>query len=338
MSQSSQRVSRRFRWIRGGQAGVELVVFAAVLTAAVLHATIRDSIWPISAIYYAMPAGVALLLVAIAFVVSNARRRAGWLTALVLVASWWYMSSVHTGVVVEPRPRADLRVMSWNAYYGAWGYDTIADTIREHQPDLVVLVEAGPDRKRYRTYWSETFPDYVVTALNQEFVLLCRWPATKNRLRATVDRRIRHVTVHGDDGPIEVIFVHPISRPTYDRGPIMTQLDKTTRKLLADGRTRIVICGDFNLPSGSAHLDALRENFRLAHEQPGGPFRPTWPSPLPVLSLDHVWYSKGFVIAGDGCKHPWTAASDHKPVVVDLASVRETISPPDVAFERGQSN
>jgi vancomycin resistance protein VanJ len=51
-------------------------------------------------------------------------------------------------------------------------------------------------------------------------------------------------------------------------------------------------------------------------EQGDSGYRPTWPMPLPVLTLDQMWSNPGFVV--ESAQGVWTTCSDHRPIIADV--------------------
>ena len=80
-------------------------------------------------------------------------------------------------------------------------------------------------------------------------------------------------------------------------------------------RPPLVLCGDFNSGPRSRIHRRLRESLRDVHRSL------TYPTRLPVASLDHVFLSAEFVVHHvEVVKTPLTrVASDHYPLLVDLS-------------------
>ena len=83
-----------------------------------------------------------------------------------------------------------------------------------------------------------------------------------------------------------------------------------------------VFCGDLNVGPWSLTYRQLRGSMRDAHREVAGfRARPTFPSRMPMLRLDHVFASDDVKI--EGAHVPVSAlsrvASDHLPLAVDLA-------------------
>ena len=83
----------------------------------------------------------------------------------------------------------------------------------------------------------------------------------------------------------------------------------------------LILCGDFNAGALSPLYYLLRQRLRDAQRSSGRWGQPTFPSWFPLLRLDHVWIGKG--LSAHAAHVPRDAlarsASDHLPIVVDLA-------------------
>lgn len=285
-----------------------------------LHLSIRDSVWPLSVLYYSLPAAIIVVCAAVGWFASTRSRKAGWGVVVLASMSWWYLAELHTGAIVEERPPAELRFGMWNIFQGSRGYDRVLDSIKATDVDVLIAIEPRSKGIDSLCFWNEEMPEYKSQRVAYDFAVVSRLPVKIHHLPKSVTRRINHLTVEHPAGPIEVVMLHPVSTPWLDRRPFFETVKTVLAGLKAEGKTRIIVCGDFNTPVGSALLDPLRSDFEVAHEQPGGPYQPTWPSVFPVLTLDQVWYGEGLEIAGNGCQHLPTTASDHMPVVVEFAS------------------
>jgi endonuclease/exonuclease/phosphatase family metal-dependent hydrolase len=79
----------------------------------------------------------------------------------------------------------------------------------------------------------------------------------------------------------------------------------------------LVVGGDFNSPPGSQAEQAMTADLRSAFAEGGSGFGWTFPSWLALLRIDHLFVSPELRVLS--CRAVPTAASDHRPVVADLA-------------------
>jgi endonuclease/exonuclease/phosphatase family metal-dependent hydrolase len=121
---------------------------------------------------------------------------------------------------------------------------------------------------------------------------------------------------------------------------INTHLGLTVRERLAQIETLLgpewlghpacqdpmILIGDFNtLPRSRAYRRLTRHLVDAQRAQPRPRPRPTFPSRMPILRIDHAFVGRGVEVVG--CAVPRTpltrVASDHLPLVLDLRVVRE---------------
>jgi endonuclease/exonuclease/phosphatase (EEP) superfamily protein YafD len=135
-------------------------------------------------------------------------------------------------------------------------------------------------------------------------------------VRLPVQGQYRRLDVVAADQRLTLFIVDMRSNPFVSRRECLLQLAEDADAL---GDRPLVVVGDFNTPSDSAHFDPLRIGHRHAFEASGSGYSATWPVPLPVLCLDHIWINRWVDVSK--CRHDWSSASDHRPVLAELTVV-----------------
>lgn len=298
-------------------AGIALVTLLGIL----LRLTVRDRWLYVSAIYYALPLPVLSLfatLAALLFRRGGDRRsmRVGFTVATGLIV-WCAISTIGPGPDRNGAGESS-RILCWNIRHGLLGWDRIAETIQQMDPDMAALVEAGEWSKERRQFWKSAFPEHDVSLLGGRVVCL-----TRDESGAGIAGRLpgggqyRQLDVAVAQGRLTILIVDLKSDPLQSRQPPLERLAEIAEQL--DDRP-LVILGDFNTPPDSIHFAPLRRNHRHAFETAGTGYQPTWPLPVPVLCLDHVWVNRHVRV--QSCRNGWTQASDHRPVVADVSILR----------------
>ena len=77
-----------------------------------------------------------------------------------------------------------------------------------------------------------------------------------------------------------------------------------------------LVVGDFNAPRRSWRLSRLPDGYRDAYDVAGAGWAGTWPSPLPIWSLDHVLAGPGVRVRSYRLPLSWR--SDHRPQLVEV--------------------
>lgn len=207
----------------------------------------------------------------------------------------------------------------------------IAEVIRTYDPDLVALQEVDVGRARSGAI-DQAHELGVVLDMQAIFApcmedgderygiaTLTRIPITESRQLCLPLHKLRSsqprcalVTRHTwDGGEIEMINTH-LSILFRERPG---QVAAIAAEMAGEA---LVIAGDFNCTPWSPAYRLLARGLKSATR-----FARTWPSPAPVVPIDHILYRGrlGVVRAGAWRRGPARVASDHLPVVAELEHI-----------------
>ncbi len=239
-----------------------------------------------------------------------------------------------------------VRLVTYNVH-GCIGTDgrmsesRIGDVLAAIDADVIVLQELDVGRRRSSRGHQ---PELIATQLNMRF-LFC--PSVRDG-----DEHYGHAVM--SRLPLHLVYSEELPRVFWPKaseprsalwaeleGPARLQLIGThlglsplerrrqARALLGDrwmGHPQFtgarVFCGDLNAGPWSLTYRQLRGSMRDAHRCVAGfRARPTFPSRMPMLRLDHVFASKEVLVeAAQVLVTPLArVASDHLPLAVDLA-------------------
>jgi len=81
----------------------------------------------------------------------------------------------------------------------------------------------------------------------------------------------------------------------------------------------VICCGDFNATPGSATCTLMATKWSDAWLMAGSGNGRTAPVPTPTKRIDYIWTGRGAPVAVRAASVPYTEASDHFPVVAELA-------------------
>jgi vancomycin resistance protein VanJ len=254
-----------------------------VLVSVLVRVTTRDAVPFVATVYYATPplVGAGLLLPAGTSWLLLGRRTLALLIflAVLLLVAWQVELSVFRN---EPAP-GQLRVLFWNVKGGARGWHRVARDVAARNADLVLLVEANRRAERL-------LPEY-------------RWRRPGRTLA---------IGVRGTIGDSEIVSLGAggraaVARVTVRERPLMVVVVDIASNPLQHRREAFARLA----------FDAWRPELRHAFEAAGLGADWTWPMPLPILAIDHVWI--GPALVPRAARHDGTPASDHRAVVVELA-------------------
>jgi vancomycin resistance protein VanJ len=304
----------------------ERAILALVATGTGLALGLRDVAAPwTSVVFYATPPPLlvcgSLVGIVLALLQRSPKRSATWAALAVALAALTFQREVFS-----PGPAPDaveaMRVLSWNLHGGRAGEDAILGAIGEVDADLICLSEVGHFRDGERRFLRG-----LEAQLRGRGYVLRTWPGARlivalragrgELLKQTWDRapgvaRSLWVEARWRGRPLRVVLADFRSTPTLDRSP-------GTQRLLSRleaGPQPWICLGDFNTPLASRCFDPWRAAGAIhAFEAAGSGYAPTWPAPLPVLTLDHLW-SRGLIPLR--AEAPLRSESDHCPLVVSL--------------------
>lgn len=295
------------------------MLLAVTAVGVVLHVTIRDAWgWPSCMVFYALPrpllAGCALASAGLM------RQAAGRLQCLIVAHGlglcFWTLAADCAWHVphVSPRTDASWRVASWNASHLPRGRAVAAEVMRTWKADVIGLVEAGPTDAAALAEWRRLLPGYSVESPRSGALLIARGDIALGPV-ATIYRQSEAmpaiVQINGVAG--QIVLVDITSEITHCRiGP----LAGLSEYLDGFAEPPQIVMGDFNTPTDSLGFQRMGRTYRSGFTSRGWGYRPTWPIVCPVLELDYIWLRSD--VAVQACRHGWTAASDHRPVVADV--------------------
>ena len=338
---SSPNESLLRRWLARAWGGCTIGLWVA----AAMDVTLRDRVPGLAAVFYATPPivlGVLLLLMAglgvgwppsavlLKFQISNSKfQKTGRPRAAILLAvatallgcvcvGVWLFGNFRWSPARKAPPNA-LKVVFWNVGRGQFAsWDRIAKQLSRFDADVLALAEANGDEVQTREFWQSRLPGYSPLPSHSGIVLLVKGKATQQAAGQLARAgRFRRVAVEVRGVRFEIILADLISNPMSPRGP---PLGKLFEIMQTQGATPTLVVGDFNTPPTSVCFDGWRADWSRAWDVAGSGYQATWPQPLPVLALDHVWGNRRLTF--HRCVCGWSSCSDHRPVIVEL-SVRE---------------
>lgn len=196
-----------------------------------------------------------------------------------------------------------IRLLHWNVLWGGrpgtdatWA--SIEDDILRRAPDVVILSEAPPDA-RLDSLARRLGPDWTSTRLEHapgaaywyRLVALSRWPVRDGRPVPIRNGAALDVRIDRPGRPLRILVVDGRSRPTQLRTPMLEDVAEACRRAADEGRPYDALAGDFNSVARSVGFDAVRSaagGYEAASRSSIG-WRGTWPMPLPIYDIDHVW-------------------------------------------------
>jgi endonuclease/exonuclease/phosphatase family metal-dependent hydrolase len=207
-----------------------------------------------------------------------------------------------------------FHLLSYNLFATRWADDDFLSFIRSHHPDVLLLQEVPPAFfKRHEEEFRQLFRHVrysgeLLTAANLDV-------SESESIPLRGGRTLHRLVVCDARGSFEVYnthltVVHPLrfyQRLAVQRG----QTEEILAYLKQTGRP-FVLGGDFNFPIGATCYRAFTSTCREARSAaiPGPAL--TYPSPLPVTGIDHVFGSREVCFMEFRPERVYL--SDHRPV------------------------
>lgn len=310
----------------GRRAGV-IGSVALVVSGAAVRLTVRDHNLVAGLICYpTSPAAMCLLLAAaLIFAPRRWRRLRVLLVVSLPVCLGWTYATQYVGspAVVDAAAtgRPSFRFMLWNACDGQLGWSRIHTIIHEEAPDILALAEAETLKTGDAAWFAEHYPDYHRVDLPRRLMLLSRFPIRRHRRLAWIEgANYEAVEIATEAGPLTVLFSDVDSNLLKSRQAPIEKLHEVLKSLSGP----VIMTGDLNTPVDSRYLDPVRDEYRNAFEVSGHGLHTTWPMPLPVIAIDHVWGNRA--VQFHRTRILWTSCSDHRPVIADFSILPATRS------------
>ena len=291
-------------------------IYTAALLALglILRLAVLDVVDPLAVFYYATPWPVLAVLGFIAASLWMEKRR----LALACLAAGVFSAVMWVTESYERNPQSnepqDLRVVSWNAEHSKDALPQIIEHARGFDADILGITETESTHAEDAVRWRSAFPGHTVATLPGYMLFITRGEIT-GTLSGSLARRGRFnlVRVKFGERPAQVLVVEFDANPLRSRRPPFVELQRTIANLPNEP---IILMGDFNTPRESIYYGRSLNDLQNAFDIGGEGFAETWPVPLPLLSLDHIFVSKTLRVLR--CRHG-SSLSDHRPVIADLA-------------------
>jgi len=214
-----------------------------------------------------------------------------------------------------------LRLMTYNIARGAGGAAALAATIRAQRPDVLCLQETNTLKAGVLNDLLRSLPGFQARR-SREVMILSRFPvlASREDPLPTTSRQLLSAELSVAGTRLTVLNAHFTTIPL--RGGWMEAWDSRRQQLAAFLRVThaapgaLVACGDFNTPARGQVYAELGQNLRNAFDGAGTGFGYTFPSNVPLVRIDHLWLRD---VRAVSAFVPDSRASDHRPLVTDLA-------------------
>jgi len=223
-----------------------------------------------------------------------------------------------------------VRILTWNIHKGVgldgrYDLERIVGLVRRHEPDIVALQEVDSRRASDGgspfMYLRQALGEHCVearaiTAPDGDYghIVISRFPLSGTVLHDISvgrhePRRAIETIVETEHGPLHFVAAH-LGLAFGERRRQVGTLAEIARS----ARQPLVLAGDFNdwVWGGSVNTTLLRE-------LPGRTWHRTFPSFLPAMRLDRVYCRPAAALLRSWTDPQARRASDHLPVIAEIA-------------------
>ncbi|HEX8312436.1 MAG TPA: endonuclease/exonuclease/phosphatase family protein [Chthoniobacteraceae bacterium] len=208
-----------------------------------------------------------------------------------------------------------VRVVYWNAARPRDRLDQVIARARSFEADFLAVGEAASETEEEQAKWRAAFPGHNLQRLGGEMLIASRGPIRAVRYGSLRQLgRYNLVEVELNGRLLRFIVVDFDADATRSRRAAFEALAEIAAPY-AD--QPLVVTGDFNTPTDSPHFAVLRPYLSDAWPMAGYGLSESWPVPVPLLRLDHLWVSAE--LQPVAYHMDWSRLSDHRAQVLDLA-------------------
>lgn len=316
MSAAPDRRKRIQAWLRRAVRRLPILLVALAAIGFVVRVTVRDRFPVISIFYYALPlivqAGLLYASAACWGYSKKWRRTLLCLIAANLLFGFWRISNSYEH---RAQQTGGPRIVFWNIARGKLGMDSVIARIKRENPDVIALAEAGLIDNT--DYWGLMFPGYSVSDCRGGLIIMARGTISGQQYERFDFARCLSVRIEAAGMTFRVAVADVMSNPFRSR---RTPIEQIYQFVNGFSDAPVVVVGDFNTTADSVWFDNWREKMNHGFEQAGEGVLATWPNPVPVIAIDHVWVSRPLKCGS--CRLLGTMLSDHRMVEFSLAQAQ----------------
>lgn len=220
-------------------------------------------------------------------------------------------------------PPATVRFVHWNVVHAPFGAEVVLRELEKVAPDVCVLSEFTLQRDLNKAAKDWLYARTGGTGKvyrTGNMILLSSLPVKAFRRVPIPHGSAFRATIQGGHGEFDIMGIDFSSDPKESRRPRAKLLARDIRMM--NPRRPILVAGDFNTPRDSSQLDPLRKICRNAFEEVGRGWPYSWPLvPLPVFSIDQIWFNKYLRMHSYELRPVW--CSDHLMQVCEFSTPKQ---------------
>ncbi|MEN8192423.1 MAG: endonuclease/exonuclease/phosphatase family protein [Bacteroidota bacterium] len=204
---------------------------------------------------------------------------------------------------------SSAKIILWNSARDKTTTEDIVDFVNGNKADIYLFIEFDKRKKKVAEKHNidKLLPQYSLNQLSGNMAILVESGNEVTRIDS-LDDSYNYFNIVEVSG-IKYAIVDIGSWPFYNRAKPFEMLYQLVSKHYVD-----IIAGDFNTPYNSVHFEKFFQNYNCGITD-NKYLRETFPSCIPLVSLDHIFVSTRFKITSYApiaiCK------SDHYPLKIN---------------------
>ncbi len=265
---------------------------------------------------------VGLLLLATGFALKRKFVVAGVFSGFAILNGAVVLPYCYAGRASVPAVSQTLRVMLVNVHTENRRADLVELAIRNHDPDLVVLLEVDQEWMSRLNGLLTRYP-YVCQEIREDnfgIALLSRPPLEKSEIVELGETGVPSVTAEFRfaDRTIRILGTHPLPPANREQSRLRNQQLEAIAEFVKDRDGSVIVLRDLNTTLWSPHFQKLLRDSGLTDSARGFGWQTTWPAnffPL-RLAIDHGLLSEDLWVVSRSVGPK--VGSDHLPLVMDI--------------------
>lgn len=250
------------------------------------------------------------------------------------------------GIGQSKEPDRTLSIAAWNVFIQNDQYETMIETIKSLDADVVLLIEVTPEHRKGLEGLSKAYPYSLWSPRSntQGLAILSRVPGTKSRELVLGSSQMLAIDARIPAGeysnvPIRLLGVHTASPNEHGRFRVRDQQLTDIAKLVQQSDGESIVIGDMNITPWSDAFKELLSSTNLVDSRRYRGYFATWPCGLGIVGIpiDHALVSSGLQIIDRQCGFP-TIDSDHQWIRLSIDGTRVGRSPQESRDGNGISS
>ena len=248
----------------------------------------------------------------------------GFITHIIFLLPYYFQP---TALAINTSETTTLRVFFNNINYGIIDYSLLIDSIHQHQPQVIGLVEISGDKYNQLKAQLLEYPfSYHVPGRGKQGLALfsqlpfADQPSTQYFSDNQFPSIVATIQALQSDKQLTIIVIHPpppiISNYTTARNTLFDNLADFAS--LHTGP--LLVVGDFNSTGWSPAFQKLLADSVLIDSRNNQGVQPSWPSQLPKflrIPIDHMLTNQQVIVSHREVLP--SIGSDHLPVLADFS-------------------